>query len=73
MPSECLKSFSGKAQDVLTGVVVLDAQTKQVISDAHKIKVYFRKLSNQEILAYIKTGNLLTKADPTGLKGQGLI
>jgi len=66
-----LKSFSGNAQDVITGVAVLDAQTKQVIVAVDKIKVYFKKLSAQNISAYIKTGEPFDKAGAYGPQGLG--
>jgi septum formation protein len=66
-----LKSFSGNAQDVLTGVVVLDASTKQVIVAVDKIKVYFKKLSTQDILSYIKTAEPFDKAGGYGPQGPG--
>jgi septum formation protein len=66
-----LKSFSGKAQEVITGVAVLDAQTKQVVVAADKIKVYFKKLSERDISAYIKTREPFDKAGAYGPQGLG--
>ena len=68
---QMLKSFSGNAQDVITGVAVLDSQTKQVIITSDKIKVYFKKLSVQDISAYIKTGEPFDKAGGYGPQGPG--
>jgi septum formation protein len=66
-----LKSFSGKAQDVITGVAVLDAQTKQVVTATDKIRVYFKKLSASEISKYIKSGEPFDKAGAYGPQGLG--
>jgi septum formation protein len=66
-----LKSFSGKAQEVITGFAVLDAKTKQVIAGGDKIKIYFKKLSSRDISAYIKSGEPFDKAGGYNLQGLG--
>ena len=49
----------------------MDAQTKQVIVAADKITVYFKKLSAQDISAYIKSGEPFDKAGGYGPQGSG--
>ncbi len=66
-----LKSFSGKAQELITGVAVLDASTKQVKVAVDKIKIYFKKLSDAEISAYVKSGEPFGKAGGYNLQGLG--
>jgi len=66
-----LKSFSGKAQEVITGVAVLNASTKQVVTAVDKIKIYFKKLSDADISAYIKSGEPFGKAGGYNLQGLG--
>lgn len=66
-----LKSFSGKAHYVITGVVVLDAKSRQIITGVEKIKIYFKKLSNQAISAYVKSGEPFDKAGGYNLQGPG--
>jgi len=67
-----LKSFSGKSQDVITGVAVLDAQSKQVVTAVDKFTVHFKKLSAKDIADYIKKGNPYDKAGGYNLQGPGL-
>lgn len=66
-----LKSFSGKAQEVITGVAVLDAQTRQVVTAVDKIKIYFKKLSAQDISSYVNSGEPFDKAGGYNLQGAG--
>jgi septum formation protein len=67
-----LKSFSGKAQDVVTGTVVLDAVSKRVVTNVTKIKVHFKKISAKEINDYIKTGEPFDKAGGYAPNGGGM-
>jgi septum formation protein len=66
-----LKSFSGKAQEVITGVAILDTSTKQVVVAVDKIKIYFKKLSDAEISAYVNSGQSLDKAGAYGPQNLG--
>jgi len=66
-----LKSFSGKPQTLLTGVAVLDAQSGQVLTHVEKSKLYFKKLSGEDIAEYLKKGKPLDKAGGYNLQGYG--
>lgn len=66
-----LKNFSGKAQEVITGVAVLDAQTKQIITAVEKIKISFKKLSIQDISSYVNNSEPFDKAGGYNLQGLG--
>ncbi len=66
-----LKAFSGQSHEVISGVAVLDAKSKQVIIFVDKIKIYFKKLSPKDIAAYIKSGNPFDKAGGYNLQGPG--
>ena len=67
-----LKSFSGRSQNVLTGVAVLNAKTKQVVTTTEKIVVYFKKLSDQDISSYVNSGEPFDKAGGYGPVGLGV-
>jgi len=67
-----LKSFSGKSQDVITGVAVVDAISGKKIVSATKSKTYFKKLSNKQISAYVNSGEPYDKAGGYNLQGLGL-
>ena len=64
---EMLTAMSGKGQEVYTGICVM-CRGKTVL-DAVKTEVSFRKLSEDEIDAYIATGESLDKAGAYGIQG----
>lgn len=64
-----LKSLSGREHSVYTGVAILDGdQTETFYS---KTDVYFYDLSDEEIRAYIATGEPMDKAGGYGIQGLG--
>ena len=64
---EMLRSLSGRSHMVYTGVTVI-AHGK-TISEAEETKVFFRDLSDDEIDAYIATGEPMDKAGAYGAQG----
>lgn len=62
-----LKSLSGRAHEVFTGVCVIGR--KKTVCDFVRTEVVFRELSDEEITAYIKTGEPLDKAGAYGIQG----
>lgn len=67
-----LKNFSGKIQYLITGVVIMDAARNKIIQKSVKSKIYFKKLSHQDINNYVKIGKPLDKAGGYNLQGPGL-
>jgi septum formation protein len=63
-----LKSFSSKKQYVYSGVCLIDCKTKRIIRDCEITEVYFKKLSNEEIKNYLKTGEHRDKAGGYGIQ-----
>jgi septum formation protein len=64
-----LKLLSGKAHEVITGFTVISGNkvvTKHVTS-----KVKFKKLTDAEIKAYVKTGEPMDKAGGYGIQEKG--
>lgn len=61
-----LSQLSGRAHQVMTGVTVL--QGKRSHSFTEITDVYFRALSNQEILSYIRSGDPMDKAGAYGIQ-----
>ena len=47
---------------VITGFTIIDTKTGRNISRAVESKVYFKKMTPQEITAYVKTGEPLERA-----------
>ncbi len=66
-----LKKLSGAANQVITGVAVLSLKDGQKTfhSASESTLVYFKKLGEYEIDAYIKTGEPLDKAGAYGIQG----
>lgn len=70
-----LKELSGRCHDVFTGVVIISKEVNQAtpteISSFEMSHVYFRNLTEEEISAYIKTGEPRDKAGAYALQGIG--
>ncbi len=66
---EMLRSFSGKSQEVYSGVALIDYETGNEIQDFEVTKVKFREMDDQEIKNYIKTGEPMDKAGAYGIQG----
>ena len=70
---EMIKTFSDKKTHyAVSGAVVLDAKTHRVFTTADTVKIYFKKLSKQEILNYVDSGEAMDKAGGYGPLGRGL-
>ena len=68
-----LAQISGKSHEVITGFTVLDTATNKVISGTVNTKVYIKKMTQQEIDAYVQTGEPLDKAGAYGIQGLGAV
>ena len=66
-----LKSLSGREHSVLTGISALRRSDGKGVSVFEETKVRFRKLSEEEILKYVKTGEPMDKAGAYGIQGLG--
>jgi septum formation protein len=63
-----LRFLSGKTHIVYTGYAVYNPFNKKLVLDFEKTNVTFRKLSNNEIQDYIKTGSPMDKAGAYGIQ-----
>ena len=68
-----LAQISGKSHEVITGFTVLDTATNKIVSGTVSTTVYVKKLSKQEIDAYVRTGEPLDKAGAYGIQGLGAV
>jgi septum formation protein len=68
-----LKKFSGKKLQVYSGVALINCKTKKEIRDYEISEVEFRKMSDEEINNYLKTGEPLDKAGAFAIQGLGSI
>lgn len=64
---EMLRLLSGKTHQVMTGLTVRTAQAVRTVTEV--TDVCFRVLSDQEIWAYIATGEPMDKAGAYGIQG----
>jgi len=68
-----LQLLSGKSHIVITGFTIIDSSNNKTVSQSVETKVYIKKLSQQEIDAYISTGEPLDKAGAYGIQGLGSV
>ncbi|MCL1843715.1 MAG: Maf family protein [Defluviitaleaceae bacterium] len=68
---DMLKTLQGRLHMVYTGVALLQGEYEHVFVDA--ARVYFRALSDEEILAYIATGEPFDKAGGYGVQERGAV
>lgn len=66
-----LKMLSGKVHRVVTGVCISKGEKKRSFSESTKVEFY--PLSDEEIRAYISTGDPMDKAGAYGIQGEGCI
>ena len=63
-----LTALSGRKHKVCTGVTV--RQGEKALTRAQSTDVYFREVSRQELLAYIRGGEPMDKAGAYGIQGR---
>jgi septum formation protein len=68
-----LEKLSGRKIQVITGLTVLDLDSKQEISESESTNVWIAKMSKEQILAYVRTGEPLDKAGAFAAQGKGAI
>ncbi len=66
-----LSKLSAKRHRVVTGVSLIDLKENREITWAEVTKVYFRKITKEEILNYIQSGEASDKAGAYGIQGRG--
>lgn len=66
-----LKRLSGREHIVITGIGVVDTASGRTLSATEQTIVYFHPLRDEEIDAYIATGECMDKAGSYGIQGKG--
>lgn len=66
-----LATLSGKSHSVITGFTVIDTDEKKTLSRSVETKVHVKKLTPEEIDAYVKTEEPLDKAGAYAIQGLG--
>jgi len=67
---EMLAKMSGKVIDVISGLAVIDVETKKELRDFEITKVKFKEMTQQEIDDYVATDEPLGKAGSFGIQGK---
>ncbi|MCX5717052.1 MAG: Maf family protein [Nitrospirae bacterium] len=68
-----LTMLNGKSHSVITGYTILDTGAGQKITRSVETKVWFKKMSSEEIDAYIVTKEPLDKAGAYAIQGRGSV
>lgn len=66
---DMLTRLSGRNHEVLSGICLYDAGQKTYIADAVVSKVFFRRLTAEEIENYVDTGEPMDKAGSYAIQG----
>ncbi len=70
---QMLTMLSGRTHRVITGVAVVQVPSGKVLVDSVTTKVKFRRLSSEEITAYLDTGEYCDKAGAYAIQGLGSV
>ncbi|MFZ5942744.1 MAG: Maf family protein [Bacillota bacterium] len=68
-----LRFLSGSSHQVMTGIALVNTFTKGCITDVEITTVKFRKLQDEEVKAYVKSGEPMDKAGAYGIQGLGAL
>lgn len=68
-----LRRLSGRTHDVFSGLTLIRAEDGQMRSDFSRTEVKMRVLSDEEIEAYVATGEPLDKAGAYGIQGRAAL
>ena len=68
---ETLSMMRGREHSVVTGFTLIDTDSMTIISDISEGKVLFRNYSDDEMNAYIETGEPLERAGAYAIQGGG--
>jgi septum formation protein len=71
--AEMLQTLNGKPHQVITGFSIVDTAGGKTVSRSVKTTVYLRKLTAEEIDAYVKTKEPLDKAGAYAIQGLGAL
>lgn len=66
-----ISSLQGRSHMVYTGVTCIDSSTGKTIVDYRSTKVTMKKLTDEEVLAYARSGEGLDKAGAYAIQGLG--
>jgi septum formation protein len=65
--------LNGKSHLVITGFTILDTDKNNTVSNSVETKVRFKKLTSEEIEAYVESKEPLGKAGAYAIQGLGAV
>ncbi|MEK6777778.1 MAG: Maf family protein [bacterium] len=68
-----LRKLSGKSHEVITALALIETESGRTITGEETTRVFFKELTDQEISAYISTGEPMDKAGAYGIQGKGIL
>ena len=68
---EMLRSLAGNWHHVYTGITVINTRSGRILRTVDKTRVHLVPMTEQEIDAYVATGEPLDKAGAYGIQGMG--
>ena len=68
---EMLRSLAGNWHHVYTGITVINTRSGRIFRNVDKTRVHLVPMTEQEIDAYVATGEPLDKAGAYGIQGMG--
>lgn len=68
---EMLKSLSGKSHSVFTGYTIIDCITSKTLTNVVETKIYFKKLSDEQIDDYIEAEKPFDRAGSYAIESLG--
>lgn len=68
---DMLSKLSGDCHKVITGICIIDKKEKNIYKSYEETLVYFKNLTKNEIMDYIKTKEPFDKAGAYGIQGFG--
>ena len=68
-----LETINGKPHSVITGFTIIDTENNKAISKSVETKVYIKRLTPNEVDAYVKSGEPLDKAGAYAIQGLGSV
>lgn len=70
---DMLRALSGRAHRVITGFTVIDADSAREVTCSVETKVYMKLLTEDDIAAYVRSGEPLGKAGGYAIQGLGSV
>ena len=70
---EMLRRLSGRTNTVYTGLALVNRSSGRTVSDFEATDVKFRQLSDDEIKAYVRSGEPMDKAGAYGIQNLGAL